>query len=62
MKRLEYTDLLNLEIYIGDFAESVDIKTAEELERFSDEVHRHIEYALGDYADDFSITDYDPQY
>ena len=62
LKRLGNNDLFNLEIFIGDFAESVDIKTATELETFSDAVHRHIEYALGDFADDHSITDYDPQY
>lgn len=54
-------DELNVEIYIGELAEQNNIKTKEDLEMFSNNIHQIIENALMDYANDESIEDYEPQ-
>ena len=52
----------NLEIIIGDLADSLKITTAEELEELSQELHDHIDSALCDYAADVGIEDFTPTY
>lgn len=54
-------DELNVEIYIGELAEQNNIKTKEDLEMFSENIHQIIENALMDYANDENIEDYEPQ-
>ena len=55
-------DELNVELYIMELAEQNNIKTKEDLEMFSENIHQIIENALMDYADDENIEDYEPQF
>lgn len=52
---------LDVEIYIMELAEQNNIKTKEDLEMFSENIHQIIENALMDYANDENIEDYEPQ-
>ena len=54
-------DVLNVEMYIMGLAEQNNIKTKEDLEMFSENIHQIIENALMDYANDENIEDYEPQ-
>lgn len=54
---------LEFECQIMDMAELESIKTADELEKFADQLHMHLESALEDYAYDNGFgDDYEPLY
>lgn len=53
---------LEFEFLVIDMCEREDIKSAEDLEKFSDNLHTIIETALSDYAMDNDIEDYEPSY
>lgn len=53
---------LEFEILVGDMCERESIKSAEDLERFSDNLHIIIENALRDYTSYYDIEDYEPCY
>ena len=55
-------DVLNVEMYIMGLAVQNNIKTKEDLEMFSENIHQIIENALMDYANDENIEDYEPQF
>ena len=50
------------EIMIGDICEEENIKTAEELESFADELHQRLENSILDYTLDNNIDGYEPSY
>ena len=58
---LDRTTELNVEIYVMELAEQNKIKTKEDLEMFSENIHQIIENALMDYANDENIENYEPQ-
>ena len=62
MKRIPVAAITEYELGILDMAEIYEVKTAEELERFSQMLHEHLEIALQDHAEYLHIEDYDPQY
>lgn len=62
MKKIARTALIEFELGVMDFAEAHEVKTKEELEWLSAELHGHLEMAMEDYAMDEDIEDYDPQY
>ena len=49
-------------VMIEDMCEEENIKTAKELEEFSEELHQHLENGLLDYASDNGIDGYEPNY
>ena len=53
---------LEFEILIDDMCEREEIESAEDLEKFADNLHNIIENALRDYASDHDIEDYEPCY
>ena len=53
---------LDVEMYIMGLAEQNNIKTKEDLEMFSENIHQIIENALMEYASDENIEDYNPQF
>lgn len=55
-------DWLNFEIYVGDLLEEQNIKDADKLGKFSNDLHQQLEVAVIDYANDIGINDYDPVY
>lgn len=59
---MDRNDWLNFEIYIGDLLEEQNIRDADKLGKFSDELHQQLEMAVEDYANDTGIEDYDPVY
>lgn len=62
MKRIPAAAITEYELVILDMAEIYEVKTAEDLERFSQILHEHLEIALSDHADCYNIDDYNPQY
>ena len=62
MKKIGYTQLLQFELACMDLAEALEVKNADDLERLSATLHEHLETAMGDYAMDGEIEDYEPQY
>lgn len=56
------SDFDYLEIFVLDYLESIDAKTASVLAEFSDDVHHTIENTILDYAKSLSISDYVPNY
>lgn len=59
---IKATDILEFELTVMDLAASNKIDNKEDLERCSQILHEAIENAMEDYADDFEIEDYEPQY
>ena len=53
---------LEFEILIDDMCEREEIESAEDLEKFADNLHNIIENALRDYASDHDIEDYESCY
>ena len=53
---------MEFEFLVGDMCEREGIKSAKDLERFSDNLHNIIENALRDYVSDYDIEDYVPCY
>ena len=53
---------LEFEILISDMCEREGIESADDLEKFSDNLHSIIETALSDYAMDNDMEDYEPCY
>ena len=49
-------------VMIEDICEEENIKTAKELEELSDELHQQLENGLLDYAEDYNIEGYEPNY
>ena len=62
MEPVRRDDLLEFQIDVADFAAKCDAKTKDELEWFSALLHNNLEIAMGDYATDEGIEDYEPQY
>ena len=61
MKNISWQTWNKFEILIMDLAEQHEIKNQNDLEWFSDQLHREIETALIDYAEDSGV-DYEPSY
>lgn len=59
---IKATDILEFELTAMDLAAVNKIDSKEDLERCSQMLHEAIENAMEDYADDFEIEDYEPQY
>ena len=62
MKSITRTAYIEFELVVMDFAEAHEVKTKDDLEQLSAELHEHLEIAMQDYAMDYEIEDYDPQY
>ena len=54
--------LIEFELGVMDLAEALEVKTADDLEWLSSTLHEHLETAMGDYAMDGEIEDYEPQF
>lgn len=59
---IKATDILEFELTAMDLAAANKIDNKEDLEKCSQILHEAIENAMEDYADDFEIEDYEPQY
>lgn len=57
---MSHNIMLDLEFFVYDEAEHEGLKTAHEIEMFSEALHNHIEIALQDYTSDLGIEDYSP--
>ena len=58
---MKYEDRLNLEIIFGGLIDN-NIKTADALTEYAEELHDLLENAIQDYAYDNDIDDYMPVY
>lgn len=55
--------LLEFELSVANFVDSIEPTTVEELEKLADTLHQHVEIAIMDYADDEGWGDeYSPMY
>ena len=60
---MDRRQLLEFEISIADFVDSIEPSSVEELEKLADTLHQHMENAMIDYADDKEWGDeYSPAY
>lgn len=60
---MDRRQLLEFELSICDFVDSIKPATVEELEKLADTLHQHVEIAIMDYADDEGWGDeYSPMY
>lgn len=62
---MTYMDQLHVEIFIGDFLESLDIKSIEDVEDIYKSLHEAVDNAIYDYIDDndeLDYADYNPGY
>ena len=57
---MNFNDVLNFEIVVGDLAEDEKPQTVEELEHLSSQLHESVENAIEAYASDNGIEGYEP--
>lgn len=62
---MTYMDQLHVEIFIGDFLESLDIKSIKDVEDIYKNLHEAVDNAIYGYIDDndeLDYADYNPGY
>ncbi len=62
---IPYKNIIDFEIFIADFIESLEPKSIEDIEHMADELHQSLETGIYDYIDGeerFNYDDYNPCY